>query len=58
MKLLGPDHEYVLPPLEANAIVEPTHSVSPVALAVGILLIVAIALFLLVEIHPFKLHSK
>ncbi len=58
VKLLRPLHEYVVPPLDVKFIVVPTQTVEPFAEAVGIVFIVATALFLVVEIQPFKLHSK
>ena len=54
---LGPLHEYVLPPLDDKLIVEPTHSVSPVAVAVGIALIVATALLRVALTHPLTVQS-
>jgi hypothetical protein len=55
---LGPVQEYKLPPVDDKVIVPPTQAAVPVAVGVGIEFTVAVALFLVVETHPFKLHPK
>ena len=46
---LGPAHEYVLPPLDDKLIVEPTHSVSPVAVATGMVFTTTFAVAVAVQ---------
>ncbi len=46
----GPAHEYVPPPLDTKLIVLPTHTVAPVADAVGIAFTTTVAVA--VELHP------
>ena len=46
----GPAHEYVPPPLDTKLIVLPTHTVAPIAHAVGIAFTTTVAVA--VELHP------